>query len=616
MSEMNSFNRSTMSTGSSANMCSKHPGYELTYFNAKEGRKQCLMCIMRASVAESGKEKERFCVKHPGYENSFYCTNDQKVCCEKCLVYHKKHKVESIALKAETLREKFDEYKTSFTNASKEWNIFYNTIKTRKDSVENEIEKTSKTIEDVFDAMIEKLKKRKLDSINSFKKKAWGMLQEFIDKYKECDSDIKDISKKNEEFGDLGQLFSTGDNMELITKAMELNLEDLMDNYCPFLDQKLDQHKKIFSELKSKSNYTFSIANNFNEEEVNDFINKQFVVKIAKSEKPDLPENFVQPLSPEPGESTVHENSPPLNEEKAEDLTLHKFDAANKMIWLYQNQTFINSPLPIMKSPVKTTKSATNVPKIENWNELRTYKSTSGETYGYEATDKGINTIYRYIPDTMSFEPVISLPYLYRKISILEQKGILYIGGEPCEIAEEARFPPVLACDLLHGTVESLGSGLPKMSGFVLALAKQKYLYLIPLALHNEKIYRTNLEKIKSEEKEELEEQKSGIKERHMTWEQIVYKNPKNLVTQLFAPVWTVEISDDSILILTGKGSLVFNWKDASFIEYSNLKQKDEFTDGAYKVDDQVCAYGKLGVHSYSITTGKWNFIPQQIPKA
>jgi len=578
------------------------------------------MCIMRASVAEGGKEKERFCVKHPGYENAFYCANDQKVCCEKCLVYHKKHKVESIALKAESLRERFEDYKTDFVNVSKQWLGFYTNIKGKKESIEGEIDKTSKTIENLFDAMIEKLKKRKLDTVSTFKKKAWGMMQDFNDKFKECEGDVKDIHRRTEEYNELTQLFGSGDNMELITKAMELGVEDLLDNYCSMLQQKLEQHKEVFTDLKGRSNYTFTVVNNFNEEEVADFINKKFVVKIAKAEKPEEPvqEDQAPPLSPEPNEMLPEK----------EELVLHKFDGVNKMLWLYQNQTFSSTPLAVMKSPSKMLKAspsknpAENI-DIDNWQELRSFRSSFGDIYAYEGTDKGTNIIYKYVPETMSFAPVFKLPFNYRKITMADLKDTIYVAGEPCEMSEDSRPSQILAFDTANNTMESISNGIPKLGGFIICIVKQKYLYAVPLALHNEKMYRADLQFAQDAKEalspsenvsvEETKEVKGGIKEHVLQWEPVVHKNPKNYGIQLFAPAWAIEVSDDSFMIISSKGSLLFNWKEQQVTDFAVLKQKDDFNDGICRVDEQVYAFGKQGVHCYSIPSNKWSFVPQII---
>ncbi len=605
---------------SSASMCPKHPGYGLDYFNAKEGRKQCLMCIMKSSVAEGGREKERFCIKHPGYENSFYCANDQKVCCEKCLVYHKKHKVESIALKAATLREKFDDYKSEFVTVSKQWAGFYNGVKTKKDSIETEIDKASRSIETIFDAMLEKLKKRRTDTILTFKKKAWGMIQEFNEKYKECEAEVKDINRHSEEFNELAALFNSGDNMELITKAMELNVEDLVDNYCPALQQKLDQYRGVFTDLRGKTNYSFTVVNNFNEDEVAEFINKQFVVKIAKSEKPDEPlsgkESQMQPLSPEPNELAPVGESPPAGKDEP---VLHKFDGSNKLLWTYQGQ-FATVPLAVMKSPAKLARMSPGkgTPQaLENWDDLRSQKLSFGDIFAFEEGDKGTNALYRYMPDTLLFSIAVTLPFNYRKLSLSDLNGKLYIGGEPCELSEDTKPPQVLAFDMSTGTIESLGAGLPKLGPFVICIVKQRYIYAIPLALHNGKAYRADLQAAQpAEDSKEagtdaVEEEKMRLKERPVKWEPVSVKNPKNVNCQLFPPTWAVELGDEYIMLLTGKGSLLFDWKEEQITDFASLRQKDDFCDGVCRTVGQVAAYGKLGVHTYSLTTGKWSFVPQ-----
>ena len=243
---------------------------------------------------------------------------------------------------------------------------------------------------------------------------------------------------------------------------------------------------------------------------------------------------------------------------------------------------------------------------IESWSEFKSFRSQNGEIFAFEGADKGTNTIYKYVPESMAFEVAFNLPFVYKKITMADNKRTLYIGGEPCEVPEEVRPTQLLACDLTTGTIESIGFGLPKLAAFMLVIAKQKYLHVIPLALYNEKIYKTDIESEKEIEGE------TG-KEHVLEWEAIAVKNPKNYNTQFIAPAWAVEVNDDYIMILTSKSSLLLAWKEDTITECAVLRQKDEFMDGVYKIEGQVCAYGKLGAHCYSIASGKWSFIPQQI---
>ena len=54
--------------------CKEHPGQELSFISAKDGKKKCAMCILKESAAGGSAIKDRYCLKHPGFEKLFYST--------------------------------------------------------------------------------------------------------------------------------------------------------------------------------------------------------------------------------------------------------------------------------------------------------------------------------------------------------------------------------------------------------------------------------------------------------------------------------------------------------------------------------------------------------------
>ena len=589
--EYSIMNKSTFTAAPSGNMCPRHPGYELTYFNSKEGRKQCIMCIMHSTSTDGG--KERFCLKHPGYENSFYCYNDQKFCCEKCLNYHKKHKLESVALKAENLRERFDEYKSDFIDISQQWIGFYNEIKKKKDTIEADIEKSTNSIEAVYDAVIQKLNQRKMETVTEFKNKAKQAMKEFDGKFNECETDVKDISQHTDDFNKLEELFKEGNNMEVIMHSIEFGVEDLIDNYCPLLNEKLDKHKESFEELKEKTSSKFSVVSKFNEEALNKFIDNQFVIKAEKS-------NVLQPLSPPPADINLNKEeatksikreiteykeetkSFPHNEDKKiiykkeekkyikkenieqkhGDLYLHKFDP-NGIFWIYQAQTFKSVPFsPNMESS-----------GIKDPTKLKSFRSQSGDIYAFEDSSSGAKIIYKYLPDSMMFDIGFTLPFSYTKITITENKGDFYIGGLPCESTKGIPLPQILLCDPNTSDIESISSGLPKLNEFILTSANSKYLYIIPVNMDNEKIYRADISSFSNSRSELIQE----LKELSLNWEEVNIMNPNGCNIALEPPIWTCEVND-YIMILSGAGALMFNWDEGQIIDNIPLEESDKFT--------------------------------------
>lgn len=569
--EYSVLNRSTVSCNPAGNVCPKHPGYELTYFNSKEGRKQCLMCIMHSSVAEGG--RERFCVKHPGYENSFYCYNDQKVCCEKCLNYHKKHKLESIALKAESLRERFDDYKGDFIDISQQWISFYNETKEKKDLAESNIEAAGKSIESVFDFLIQRLNKKKVEVVTEFRERARKTMTEFDAKFAECEADVKDISQHTDDFNRLEELFKEGNNLEVILRSMELGIEDLIDNYCPFLKEKLGHHKEIFEEIKGKTGSNYAVENKFNEKEFDKFVSSLFTIKSTDTKS----KSFEQPLSPPVADLPFKK----LAEPSITDLFLHRLDPKG-LLWVYQNQTFSSVPLAFkLKSPA------------------RSFRSSAGDIFAFEC-GAGTKTVYRYLPDAMAFDTAFTLPLPYTNLSIVENKGDLYMGGTS-ESAGETVLPQIFCCDPATGDIEAVGSGLPKLSNFVLATASRRYLYVLQLASQNPKAFRTDTTLAKTSSS-------SAIKESLFDWEETSIANGDNL--QLSPPLWTCEL-EDFIMIVGGNGSALFNWKKGQIVDRAKLEEADSLMDGIFTNGKEVWAYGSRGVHFYSLQTKKWSLIPQ-----
>jgi len=566
-------NRSAVTATPSANMCTRHPGYELTYFNSKEGRKQCLICIMHSSISEGG--RERFCLKHPGYENSFYCYNDQKVCCEKCLNYHKKHKLESIALKAENLRERFDDYKVDFIDISQQWIAFYNEVKARKDTNESSIEATSKAIESIFDSLIQRLNKKKVEAVTEFKERAKKAMVEFDAKFAECETDVKDISQHTDDFNRLEELFKEGNNLEVILRSMELGIEDLIDNYCPFLKEKLEHHKEALEEIKDKTGYDYTVENKVSEKELNKFIDNVYAIKKIsyKPKETDSQKPFEQPLSPPISDL-------PFKKEissSIKELFLHKFDSKGSL-WIYQNQMFtaipFNHKIKDMKNPEK----------------MKSFRSSSGHIFAFEDTNN-TKTIYRYLPDSMTFDIAFTLPFAYTNITITENKEDFYIGGT----AIESNAPQILYCDLATGDIEPISSGLSKLSEFLLVIVEHKYLYALELKSH--KAYFTDITSPLTAKQETVFE-----------WEEVAIKDSINV--QLVSPLWVCEV-ENFIMIVGGNESALLDWKKGEVVGHVPLKDRDTFMDGLYTNGKEVWAFGRHGVHFYSVKSNKWTFILQ-----
>eukprot|EP00829_Urostomides_striatus_P017507 TRINITY_DN6072_c0_g1_i2.p1 TRINITY_DN6072_c0_g1~~TRINITY_DN6072_c0_g1_i2.p1 ORF type:complete len:203 (-),score=54.53 TRINITY_DN6072_c0_g1_i2:105-713(-) len=199
---------------------------------------------------------------------------------------------------------------------------------------------------------------------------------------------------------------------------------------------------------------------------------------------------------------------------------------------------------------------------------------------------------------------------MYKRITIANSNQSLIIGGEPIEWTEEVHPPQLFRFEPANQNLEAIGEGLPKLGSFVVYVLKQKHIFVIPLTLVGGKIYMADLESEQPSNEAGLEEQKE-IKQARLDWKVITLKNPKVYSTQMFAPAWGIDVSDDSLMIMSNKGSLIFNWKEEEITGYATHKQKDEFNDGVYKDDKSIYAFGKQGVHTYSIASNKWSFAPQ-----
>ena len=271
----------------SKNHCRKHPTYELIYFNAKEGRKECAMCIiMHQNIKDKEKSAtHRFCIKHPGYENSFFCIDDSKCICEKCFNFHKNHKIESVILKTQELRNQYTEFKENFSDISKRWLEYEGLIKSKNSQINEEINRTVKRIEGMFEEVIERVSKRKVEIVKSFRNKAAGIFKDYNEKIEEYDVEINDLHTKSQEIIQMNELLYSEDNVETLTKAMELNLDNIFTSYNKTSLDKLRRFQSVFESMRSKTNYTFQFTNNFNENALVDLINKQYVVKLIKTER-------------------------------------------------------------------------------------------------------------------------------------------------------------------------------------------------------------------------------------------------------------------------------------------------------------------------------------------
>ena len=202
-------------------------------------------------------------------------------------------------------------------------------------------------------------------------------------------------------------------------------------------------------------------------------------------------------------------------------------------------------------------------------------------------------------------EVAFTLPVKYKKIAIAQNNDVLYIGGET---AEESA-PQIVSCNISTKEIESISGGMQKLTEFVISMLGGKYLYILPLNLGGEKIYRTDITAPKPNESSE--ESKSSIKEIIFEWEAIDAANPNNCASQVTAPAWSFEIAEDTIIVFSGSESILFNTKDSQIINHSAIEQKDIFMHSAWKNDKQVCSYGNQGIYIYSIADNKWGFKPQ-----
>jgi hypothetical protein len=82
-------------------------------------------------------------------------------------------------------------------------------------------------------------------------------------------------------------------------------------------------------------------------------------------------------------------------------------------------------------------------------------------------------------------------------------------------------------------------------------------------------------------------------------WETITLKNPGNFDIKLRYPAWATSVSDDEIIMITSKGSLILNTTSYQIMNSANFKAKDHFYDGIYENGDYVYAFGKEGIHVY-----------------
>jgi len=291
--------------------CPKHIGYELIYFNSKLGKKECLKCIMQQNqegLEELGEQKPRFCIKHGGFELNFFCTTCMKPICEKCILHHKKHNIESIALKSDKLKDQYASFKQEFKILRANWDHYYQFIRAKKQAIQIEVDQTAKNIDAMFETLVEKIRIKKNEIVASFRVKADSIFKEFFDPYRSYEEEKTQIEKQKERMKELKEVYRGEDNALILNKSIQYQLEDLFDSYCQSQQNKLESFKTRFNLLKSKINSRFEFQNNFDETELVDLLNRQYVIQLLKTDSYEDEDSFRDDLqlSPEEQKLTVN----------------------------------------------------------------------------------------------------------------------------------------------------------------------------------------------------------------------------------------------------------------------------------------------------------------------
>lgn len=579
-----------MQSSPSKSMCPKHQGYEQIYFNSKEGKRQCLLCILNENKGSPVKDKERFCIKHNGYENLFFCYNDKKAFCEKCLIYHKEHQVQAIALKSMYLKEDYRNFKTQFDLISINWANFCEKLKSRKRRIDKNIDKTVQEIQKIFDTTIEKIKDQKSITIAEFKGKSNEIFKEFYELFSRTNAHMKEIIIKTEEIRhEFNSAFSKqGNPIDLIQFSIDKNVDDLFSHFCESKSVEFEKEKLIYEKVKSLVKIPYKIENEFNVSELIDYINKQFVIKLSNDA---LEENSIDELSEnEKADKQKNLISSTMNSNKLIDISkvkMHRFDKdSKKMIY------FSDSNKEEIEVDVNSlcTKISNNVDAaLDISGDVKTYRLEDEKIIAYAIPTQ---TMFIFNETTKCFEPFINLKAKMKKISITQIQDKIYIYGENAE--EDSRESPnLLAIDLSRKQIQEI-TNLSRIGSYTLCNLNNKILVAIPHQINTQKLILFNLENVYNED------------QFAPSTEQVSIKIPTNLSISVNSNSYAISINESEIAIFTVKGIAILDVQQGIFEDLHPYKTNDEFNDGIYLSGMYVQATGRSGLHSFSLASKRW----------
>jgi hypothetical protein len=416
-------------------------------------------------------------------------------------------------MKSTELKEKFTMVRGSLKASGKEWESMFAGLNKKKGRVEKKIEKTCKDIEKMFNLAIEGLKRRQGLAIATFKKKAENLMGTFFTQFHQFEESLRGLRKQLDDVKELKGIFKGEDNLCILEKASEMKMEEELFNSNDEFEKKMEEFRAAFQEIKGKDAYIFTLTNKFNEDELAEFIEKQYVINIEKKPETPMPASSEMEKPKEDSSiAIIKEEKKDEEDKEAEvltkktDLIFHRFDFGKKPMWTYQNKEFKPSEFSIEKAIAgEEEKKGKEIPDPSDdaspkttTDMCTTQAPVSKVIIGYQRGETGTKVLYKFDTGKKKFEKKCELPGVYKKISVIEESNskCLVIGGEPVGVVEEGKQYPILFTLNQETNVLSVfpRDKLPKIKGYTMCLLKKRYLYLLPLSLHHLKIYRTGLD--------------------------------------------------------------------------------------------------------------------------
>ncbi|CAI2358841.1 unnamed protein product [Moneuplotes crassus] len=577
----------------SKRLCIKHPGRELEFLRKRDGVMVCAICILQESERGEKDIKDKYCVKHPGFEKLFFCKDCVKGICERCISVHSDCDIVTVVLQAQKLTKGFNSFKTDFQRINQDWRTLHEKFSEKKETFYNQVDNTSKDIENHFDELIKKIEESKSKYLEAFKIRAQGEMQDLLDEDEAFNEYYTNVKHKELEIAKLEDLYENSNDYDLVKESSIMKNEEMFKEFVPEYTESLNRCKQKYKEIEEKSGYSFSFETVTKDEEIINTIHKNIKIKMKMEDTQGL---------------DIEESKGEFEEEKhAKGETGHTKNKNYKQ--LYRIDKIKRRMLNYDLNEKKLRRINYNEPTIKDTNEeIETRKMStifrgilspdsksictdSGEIYLFGASETKFSSAF-YTMEGNEIEQLKDLPTKRKKISCASTKTHIYFTGEFEGISSTRS---ILERYDIETREFSEITGLNKQSNYILCVYNARYLVAFPYSINSFKIMVCDLDN--------LTEISEGVLKGD--WKKYTNKNPSNLNLYICYKSSAIQISRNEIFLSSLKYGYVYNMQTQAFTDQKNYAVDDEFYDGFLVKGHYLYAYGAKGLQRFDFEGSK-----------